>query len=57
LGCPSTCVQFKPHQPVFAIDEQQPGFRLLQLYSDGRVDTQVQRVNYRPLPDLAARGY
>ena len=57
LGCPSTCVQFKPQNSVFAIDEQQPGFRLLQLYPDGRVEAQVQRVNYRPLPNLAARGY
>ncbi len=57
LGCPSTCVQFKPRNSMFAIDEQQPGFRLLQLYADGQVETQVQRVSYRPLPDLAARGY
>jgi 3',5'-cyclic-AMP phosphodiesterase len=57
LGCPSTCVQFKPQNSVFAIDHQQPGLRLLQLYADGWVETQVQRVSYRPLPDLAARGY
>lgn len=57
LGCPSTCVQFKPENAVFAIDKQQPGFRLLDLYPDGRFETQIKRVNYRPLPDLAARGY
>ncbi|MBW4465860.1 MAG: 3',5'-cyclic-AMP phosphodiesterase [Pegethrix bostrychoides GSE-TBD4-15B] len=57
LGCPSTCVQFKPQNSVFAIDDQQPGFRLLQLYADGRAKTSIQRVNYCPTLDLAAHGY
>lgn len=57
LGCPSTCVQFKPLQTEFAIDDQRPGFRLLTLYPDGRFTTAVKRVNYQPLPDLAATGY
>lgn len=57
LGCPSTCVQFKPYQPDFAIDQQRPGFRLLTLYPDGQFDAIVKRVNYRPLPNLAATGY
>jgi 3',5'-cyclic-AMP phosphodiesterase len=57
LGCPSTCVQFKPYQFDFALDQQQPGFRLLTLYPDGQVDTTVKRVNYQLLPNLAATGY
>jgi 3',5'-cyclic-AMP phosphodiesterase len=57
LGCPSTCVQFKPLQTDFAIDDQRPGFRLLTLYPDGQFTTGVKRVNYQPLPDLAATGY
>lgn len=57
LGCPSTGVQFKPNQPDFAIDQAHPGFRLLTLYPDGRYDTTVKRVNYQPLPNLAATGY
>lgn len=57
LGCPSTCVQFKPSQPDFALDQQPPGFRLLTLHPDGQFDTAIKRVNYQPLPDLAATGY
>ncbi|MCU0526106.1 MAG: 3',5'-cyclic-AMP phosphodiesterase [Elainella sp. Prado103] len=57
LGCPSTCVQFKPRSPDFAIDECGPGFRLLQLYPDGRFESQIQRVNYCKRPNLAATGY
>lgn len=43
LGAPSTCIQFVP-QDEFAIDDREPGFRLLYLYADGRFSTQVQRV-------------
>ncbi|MBF2051687.1 MAG: 3',5'-cyclic-AMP phosphodiesterase [Elainella sp. C42_A2020_010] len=57
LGCPSTCVQFKPQETNFAIDDQRPGFRLLSLYPGGEFTTTVKRVNYQPLPDLAATGY
>jgi 3',5'-cyclic-AMP phosphodiesterase len=57
LGCPSTCVQFKPQSPDFAIDEARPGFRLFTLSTDGTCAVQVERVNYQPLPDLAATGY
>jgi Icc protein len=57
LGCPSTCVQFRPQQSEFAVDEQQPGFRLLTLYPNGEFSSVVKRVNYQPAPDLAATGY
>ncbi len=56
-GCPSTCVQFKPQQSNFTIDEQQPGYRLITLHADGTVETAVQRVQYQLVPDLAATGY
>lgn len=57
LGCPSTCVQFKPDQPDFAIDQQPPGFLILDLYPDGQFDIRIKRANYQRLPDLAATGY
>ena len=45
LVTPSTCVQFAPQQNCFAIDyEQSPGFRLLYLYADGRMETEVKRL-------------
>jgi 3',5'-cyclic-AMP phosphodiesterase len=57
LSTPSTCVQFAPHQETFAIDETQPGFRLLRLYRDGTFETEVQRVEMQEQPDLSAHGY
>ena len=44
LGAPSTCVQFKPKIPIFMKDELPPGYRVLKLYADGNVDTEVLRV-------------
>ncbi|HEY9877601.1 MAG TPA: 3',5'-cyclic-AMP phosphodiesterase [Leptolyngbyaceae cyanobacterium] len=44
LGCPSTCVQFKPQMEKMVLDRQGPGFRLLSLYPDGQFTTQVERV-------------
>ncbi|MDV3349295.1 phosphodiesterase [Leptothoe sp. LEGE 181152] len=42
-GCPSTCLQVTP--AVTAMDDTQPGFRLVRLYGDGRYETEVRRVN------------
>lgn len=44
LGTPSSCVQFKPKFPVFMKDALPPGYRVLNLYASGEVDTQVVRV-------------
>ncbi|AFY70711.1 metallophosphoesterase [Thalassoporum mexicanum PCC 7367] len=45
LVTPSTCVQFAPQKNCFALDyERSPGFRLLYLYGDGRVETEVKRL-------------
>ncbi len=43
LGSPSTCVQFQPKSEEFAIDNQLPGFRLLELKDDGSFQTKVIR--------------
>lgn len=39
LGSPATSAQFKPHSDNFAVDELPPGYRWLDLYADGRIDT------------------
>lgn len=57
LGTPSTCIQFEPHSTLFALDEEQPGFRILDLYPDGNWWTTVERSSYVPTLDLAAIGY
>ena len=44
MSVPSTCVQFKPLSQDFAVDKESPGYRWLDLYPDGRIDTGVSRV-------------
>ncbi|MDX2097698.1 MAG: 3',5'-cyclic-AMP phosphodiesterase [Leptolyngbyaceae cyanobacterium bins.59] len=57
LGVPSTSIQFEPQSTRFSLDSCAPGFRLLTLYSDGTWGTQVERVAYKCVLDLAAKGY
>lgn len=45
LGTPSTCVQFQAGSDQFRIDTQPPGYRWLQLYADGRLETGVSRLS------------
>ncbi|QJD29928.1 3',5'-cyclic-AMP phosphodiesterase [Methylococcus geothermalis] len=47
FGTPSTCIQFKPANRTFALDEEQPGYRWLELGQDGSVATGICRV---PVP-------
>jgi Icc protein len=55
---PSTCVQFLPGQEDFAVDPQAPGFRWLELYADGRIDSGVSRVKDRSFSvDTESGGY
>jgi len=44
-GCPSTMAQFKPGVVEFELDTVAPGFRTLDLYPDGNIQTQVIRLN------------
>ena len=44
-GTPSTCFQFKPHSQQFALDDQPPGYRWLELHDDGSIQTIVERVD------------
>lgn len=44
LGVPSTCFQFKPHCVDFTLDTLAPGYRILQLYPTGNIDTQIFRL-------------
>lgn len=58
FATPSTCVQFKPHCTNFAIDTAAPGWRYLDLYPDGRVETQVMRIESDEFrPDSDSEGY
>lgn len=55
---PSTCVQFKPRQVDFALDELPPGFRWFELYPDGRIVSAVERAGDVPQGvDFLSGGY
>lgn len=57
LGTPSTCIQFKPGSHDFALDQLDPGLRLLKLFADGTWESSVQRVPFDYTLDLDASGY
>lgn len=41
LSAPSTCIQFTPASREFSIDDTAPGYRMIDLYADGSIDTRV----------------
>ncbi|MEW6038939.1 MAG: 3',5'-cyclic-AMP phosphodiesterase [Pseudomonadota bacterium] len=53
LGTPSTCVQFRPASRAFALDEEWPGYRWLELGPEGSVETGICRVAVPPVSDNA----
>ena len=46
---PSTCIQFLPRSDDFALDTIAPGYRMIDLHDDGRIHTEVRRVE---IPDI-----
>jgi len=44
LATPSTCAQFRPNSREFALDQQLPGYRWLELEADGSIGTGVERL-------------
>jgi Icc protein len=58
LGSPSTCIQFHPSKNEFALDQCNPGYRWLELRSDGVVLTGVKRVTDKQYQvDFSSIGY
>lgn len=58
LASPSTCVQFTPGSEDFQVDSTAPGYRWLRLHSDGRLETEISRVNGIFFePDYSVGGY
>ena len=43
LGSPSTCFQFTPESKTFSLDTSAPGYRLITLYADGRIESGITR--------------
>jgi len=44
MSTPSSCMQFKPGSPDFALGAESPGYRRLRLNADGSITTSVHRV-------------
>jgi Icc protein len=58
MSTPSSCIQFAPGSERFKADDQPPGYRWLDLYSDGRIETAVSRVTGVTFEvDLDSSGY
>jgi len=45
IGTPSTCRQFAQHSDEFAVDDNPPAYRRLNLYADGRCEHELVWVN------------
>ena len=55
---PSTCIQFKPEVIDFALDKLNPGYRRLELFADGTIETEVIRIDGNGLmADFDSAGY
>jgi len=58
ISTPSSCVQFKPGSEDFSADTEAPGYRYLNLYSDGRIESIVHRIdNLEFTIDYSIKGY
>ncbi|OAI49460.1 hypothetical protein AYO45_02530, partial [Gammaproteobacteria bacterium SCGC AG-212-F23] len=58
FSTPSTCIQFKPRQAKFSLDKLPPAYRIIDLYANGTVKTEVHRLDhYVGVFEQDARGY
>lgn len=58
FATPSTCIQFKPLQEDFAVDNLMPGYRWFNLHADGRIETEVVRIPEKDFGvDYDSAGY
>lgn len=58
LSTPSTCFQFKPQTESFSLDDLSPGYRWIDLYPDGSIETEVMRITEKLLDlDTSTQGY
>jgi len=55
---PSTCIQFKPNEDEFALDDVMPGYRWFDLHDDGHFETGVVRIPRKEYPiEFGSGGY
>lgn len=59
LSTPATSWQFTIKSNNFKLDPIMPGYRWINLYEDGTIQTEVVRIDYDKtlLPDISSKGY
>lgn len=58
LSSPSTCVQFAPNSADFQLDKCAPGYRWLDLHTDGCIESDISRIQGIDLQvDYDSQGY
>jgi len=58
LASPSTCFQFAPKNRDFSLDRTSPGYRWIELFSDGTINTGVERLEEMPSGlEFTSQGY
>ena len=58
MSVPSTCVQFLPKSQEFAVDKESPGYRWIELYPNGTIQSGVSRVTGVEFEvDYSVKGY
>ncbi len=58
LAAPSTCFQFKPNSEKFCVEPTPPGYRVLQLYDNGAIESEVFRLSETLMElDFSNNGY
>lgn len=58
ISTPSTCVQFLPGSQDFGIDSLGPGYRTLTLHPDGKLETELSRIEGVDFEiDYSQKGY
>lgn len=58
MATPSTCIQFKADSHHFSLDKQQPGWREIELWQDGSIQSRVKRIKQALfLPNMLSEGY
>ncbi len=58
IATPSSCVQFTPGSTDFSADTKAPGYRYLNLFSDGHIESVVHRIdNVEFTVDYSIKGY
>lgn len=58
MSVPSTCVQFLPKSQEFAVDKESPGYRWIELFPNGSIQSGVSRVTGVEFEvDYSVKGY